>query len=314
MNVRNNILVYLTHPHVKAWNFLPAHGKILEEKAPKIKVIICSNSKEFLRRLPEAEMVIVWSFRNEWLDKALNLKFIATPAAGKDWVNLEKSKIKVSYGSFHGPMMAESIVGAIFYFLKAFHLSKKMQLQKKWARIKVSTQLGSLKRSRVTILGFGKIGQCLGKFLKPYGCSITGIKRTPAERPSYFTEEDRILTVDKISDVLKTTDHLILALPSGLETDGLVTSELLNKLPASCYIYNVGRGNVYQEQDLVELLQKKRLAGAYLDVFAVEPLPEESCLWELDNVLIQPHLSAASPHYLELFVEELAEKVNSGKI
>ena len=80
-------------------------------------------------------------------------------------------------------MMAESIVGAIFYFLKAFHLSKKMQLQKKWVRIKVSTQLGSLKGSRVTILGFGKIGQCLGKFLKPYGCSITGIKRVPAERP-----------------------------------------------------------------------------------------------------------------------------------
>ena len=62
------------------------------------------------------------------------------------------------------------------------------------------------------------------------------------------------------------------------------------------------------------MLQKKKLAGAYLDVFSIEPLPEESRLWELDNVLIQPHLSAASPHYLELFVEELAEKVNNGEI
>jgi len=189
-----------------------------------------------------------------------------------------------------------------------------MQLQKKWARIKVSEQLGSLKGSRITILGFGKIGQCIGKFLKPYGCAITGLKRTPGERPDYFKEDDRILSVDKTSDVLKTTDHLVLALPGGLETEGLVTLELLNKLPASCYIYNVGRGNVYQEQDLVEVLQKRKVAGAYLDVFAVEPLPEESRLWELDNVLIQPHLSAASPHYLELFVKELAEKVNSGEI
>ena len=83
-------------------------------------------------------------------------------------------------------MIAESIVGAVFYFLKAFHLSKKMQLQKKWARIEISDKLGSLKGSRVTILGFGKIGQCIGKFLKPYGCTIVGIKRIPAERPWLF--------------------------------------------------------------------------------------------------------------------------------
>ena len=106
----------------------------------------------------------------------------------------------------------------------------------------------------------------------------------------------------------------ILALPGGEETEGLVTRQLLNVLPSTCYIYNVGRGNVYQEKDLVEMLQSRRLAGAYLDVFAVEPLPGESLLWELDNVLIQPHLSAASPQYLKQFVEELVEKVNNGKI
>jgi phosphoglycerate dehydrogenase-like enzyme len=63
----------------------------------------------------------------------------------------------------------------------------------------------------------------------------------------------------------------------------------------------------------VASLENRKLAGAYLDVFAVEPLPEESRLWEMENVLIQPHLSAASPQYLELFVEELAEKINNGK-
>ena len=313
MNIKKNVLVYLTHPHVQAWNFLPIHRKLLEDSVPGLNISICLNLKEFLDRLPEAEIVIVWFFKNDWLEKAVNLELIVTPAAGRDWVNLETSKIKVSYGRFHGPMIAESILGAVFYFLKAFHFSKKMQLQKKWARTKISERLGSLKGSRVTILGFGNIGQCVGKFLKPYGCVITGIKRTLVKGPDYFEDGDRVLTVDKISEVLETTDHLVLVLPGGVETQGLLTYELLSKLPANSYIYNVGRGNVYEEQDLVAILQEDKIAGAYLDVFDAEPLSEKSLLWQLDNVLIQPHISAASPQYLELFIEELAEKINNAK-
>ena len=313
MNIKKNVLVYLTHPHVQAWNFLPIHRKILEDSVPGLNVSICLNLKDFLDRLPEAEIVIVWFFKNDWLEKAINLELIATPAAGRDWVNVETSKIKVSYGRFHGPMIAESILGAVFYFLKAFHFSKKMQLQKKWARTKISERLGSLKGSRVTILGFGNIGQCVGKFLKPYGCVITGIKRTLVKGPDYFEDGDRVLTVDKISEVLETTDHLVLVLPGGVETQGLLTYELLSKLPANSYVYNVGRGNVYEEQDLVAILQEDKIAGAYLDVFDAEPLSEKSLLWQLDNVLIQPHISAASPQYLELFIEELAEKINNAK-
>ena len=313
MNIKKNVLVYLTHPHVQAWNFLPSHRKLLEDSVPGLNVSIYLSLKEFLDRLPEAEVIIVWFFKNDWLEKAINLERIVTPAAGRDWVNLETSKIKVSYGRFHGPMIAESILGAVFYFLKAFHFSKKMQLQKKWARTKISERLGSLKGSRVTILGFGNIGQCVGKFLKSYGCVITGIKRTLVKGPDYFEDGDRVLTVDKISEVLATTNHLVLVLPGGVETQGLLTYELLSKLPANSYVYNVGRGNVYEEQDLVAILQEDKIAGAYLDVFDAEPLSEKSLLWPLDNVLIQPHISAASPQYLELFVEELAEEINNLK-
>ena len=308
MNIKK-ILVYLTHPHVQAWNFLPIHRKLLEDSVPGLNISICLNLKEFLDRLPEAKIVIVWFFKNDWLEKAINLERIVTPAAGRDWVNLETSKIKVSYGRFHGPMIAESILGAVFYFLKAFHFSKKMQLQKKWARTKISERLGSLKGSRVTILGFGNIGQCVGKFLKPYGCVITGIKRTPIKDPDYFENCDRVLKMEEISEVLKTTDLLILALPGGVETKEILTYELLCELPIHCYLFNIGRGNVYKEQDLAAVLNEKKIAGAYLDVFSIEPLSVKSSLWEMDNVLIQPHISAASPQYMQLFVEELAKKI-----
>ena len=80
-----------------------------------------------------------------------------------------------------------------------------------------------------------------------------------------------------------------------------------------CYLFNIGRGNVYKEQDLAAVLNEKKIAGAYLDVFSIEPLSEKSSLWEMDNVLIQPHISAASPLYMQLFVEELAEKIRDFK-
>ena len=313
MNIKKNVMVYLTHTHVQAWNFLPSHRKLLEDSVPGLNVSIYLSLKEFLDRLPEAEVIIVWIFNADWIEKAPNLKFIFTPAAGKDWIKLDKSAVKISYGRFHGPMIPESIFGAIFYFLKAFHFSKKMQSQQKWARVKISKRLGSLKGSRVTILGFGNIGQCVGKFLKPYGCIITGIKRTLVMPPDYFEDCDRILKIEKISEVLEATDHLILASPGGVETQGLLIYEFLSKLPPNCYLYSVGRGNVYEEQDLVAILQVNKIAGAYLDVFSVEPLSGKSSLWQIDNVLIQPHISAASSHYLELFVEELAGKINNLK-
>ena len=310
---RKTILVYLTHPHVEAWNFKPEHQTLLERRAPGLKVEVCLNSREFKERLPKSEAVIIWFFKRQWLESAPKLKLIATPAAGKDWIEVEAGAgLQISFGGFHGSLIAESVVGAMLYFLKAFPLSAEMQKQKKWARVKISAKLQSLYKSRVTILGFGKIGNAIAERLKSFGCTLTGIKRSPIPVPECFSDSDRIVTSGNWQSVFAETDHLICVLPG--EVSGVLQVEHFKALPKSCYFYNVGRGNAYQENDLVEALQTGEIAGAYLDVFEEEPLPETSQFWETDNVLIQPHLSAASPQYLELFVEELAAKINSGEL
>ncbi len=308
--IYNKILVYLTHPHVDAWNFKPEHKALLQSLLPSA-VQVCANTKEFKDKLPEADAVIVWFFKEEWLENALKLKLIATPAAGNDWISWQPPEnLKLSFGGFHGPMMAESVIGAMLHFLKAFPLSTKMQRKNKWARVKISKKQQSLYKARVTILGFGKIGNTLGRLLKPFGCKITGIKRTEMAEPDYFDAQDKILTTDRLESVLPETDHLICALPGGEATHEIINSAHFKKLPKTSFIYNVGRGNIYKEFDLVEALKVGEIAGAYLDVFGKEPLPEFSRLWGLGNVLIQPHISAASPQYLELFVEELAARIN----
>jgi phosphoglycerate dehydrogenase-like enzyme len=306
------LLVYLTHPHVNTWNFKPEHKEILETEVSGLEVTVCFNSGEFREHLPNAQAVVVWYFKREWLPKAPQLELIATPAAGTDWIEVPASEnLKISHGGFHGWMIAESVTGALFYFCKAFALSSAMQSQAKWARIKISDRIQSLYEANVTILGFGKIGTIIGQALKPFGCTLTGVKRTATEPPEYFSKEDRVVTVNHLPEVLRTTDHLILVLPGGQDTQGILTREHFKILPSSSVVYSVGRGNVYKEEDMVDALSNREIAGAYLDVFEKEPLPEESPLWKMDNVLIQPHLSAASPQYLELFVRELAGKINS---
>jgi phosphoglycerate dehydrogenase-like enzyme len=336
-NMNKIVLVYLTNPHVKAWNFAPRHLVPLRKAIPNSEIIVCNGSKEFLGHLPSAEAVVVWHFKKDWLASAPQLRLIATPAAGKDWIEVQETeKIKISFGGFHGSMIAESIVGAIFYFCKAFQPSSIYQKERKWARVEISDKLTSLYRSRVTILGFGKIGREIGRVIKPFGCHITGVKRVPSPPPAYFTHEDRVMTVESLPEILKSTDHLVLALPSqrpggtGLSAEKttadpqllavthssnsnyscLFTREYFRLLPSHSLFYNVGRGDVYRENDLVEALQNKEIAGAYLDVFETEPLPENSPLWGMENVLIQPHVSAASPQYLDLYFDELAGKIN----
>lgn len=304
------ILAYLTHPHVEAWNFQDRHREQFSRQCPGVQLVVCRNSKEFLSRLPDAEGVIVWFFKKEWVKISANLKWIATPAAGADWIAPGvEDQLPVFFGGFHGPMMAESIVGVMLYFCKAFGLSRDLQKKHKWAPVKISQRITSLYQKRVTILGFGRIGQTIGRVLKPFGCHLTGVKRTAIQPPDYFDGHDRVVTADRLMAVLPETDHLVLVLPGTAETDGLFTREHFRQLPRHCLLYNVGRGNVIREADLVQALREKRIAGAYLDVFETEPLPESSELWDMENVLIQPHLSAASPHYLDLFVDELIPRL-----
>ncbi len=306
----NNLLIYLTHPYVKAWNFKERQVEQFCRQYPEAEVMLCHRSRDFLEKLPQAEGVIVWYFKSEWLGRAPNLRWIATPAAGREWIDLpQDSSITVHHGGFHGMMMAESVLGAVLYFAKAFELSRSMQEKKKWAPIKISDRIGSLYQSQVTILGFGRIGTAIGRVIKPFGCRLAGVKRTPIAPPDYFDEGDRIVTVEDLDSVLPDTDHLIVVLPGGEETDGLLSKDRLAMLPKHACLYNVGRGNAVREVDLVNALQGKQIAGAYLDVFETEPLPESSPLWELPNVLLQPHISAASPQYLDLFVEELLTKL-----
>ena len=141
----------------------------------------------------------------------------------------------------------------------------------------------------ITVLGTGDIGTSFARRAKAMGAkSICGVRRTikPAD-PAF----DRIVTLSDLDSVLPDTDILVMALPSTGETVGVLSRERIALLPQHAVVVNVGRGTAIDQEALAEALNAERIAGAALDVFVPEPLPQDHYLWTTKNLLITPHVA-----------------------
>ena len=308
------VAIHLIHPSVSCWNFGERHLEKLRTSLPRETFVRCESSTEFLSALPEAEIALVWTFRQEWLDCARRLRWIVTPAAGRDYFRIRApAGVDIDYGSFQGEVMAETVLGMMLTQVRGLHLATGMRLRQgsiedPWPRAKFDRQARPLRGSHLVILGFGNIGRWVGRLAKPFGVRITGVSSNPGARPDYFDAEDTQLPVGRLDEVLPETDHLVLTLPGGSSTRHIIDARRLALLPSHAVVYNVGRGNAIDEKALVAALRDARIAGAALDVYEREPLPPDSPLRHCPGVLLLPHASAISPNYLDLFVDEFVEK------
>lgn len=299
----NNLLIHL-HNNVDAFTLKLRHIDKIRKNLPDIHITVAGGNNDFMEKLPEAECALVWSFKSEWYEKAPKLKMLFTPAAGHDWVAEDPSgRVKSFYGTFHGRIMRESLLSMMLYFNR--HLGKSLDDKNRhiWGRLDYS-RCEALFSQQVMIIGFGPLGQAMAELLKTLGSVITVVKRNITGCESNNPNIDRMITFDRLAEELPRADHVVLVLPGGASTDGIITARHFDAMKPGAYLYNLGRGNCYREEDLLSALEKGPLAGAGLDVFAEEPLPSSSPLWEQHNVLITPHSSAISKEYIDLFIEE----------
>ena len=308
MNI-TNLLINLQNKSVAAFSSTARHIEHIQGALPGCSITVAEGKTEFLSKLPEAECALVWSFKPEWYAVAPKLKAVFTPAAGHDWVAEDPSgRVQTFYGSFHGRIMRESLLSMMLYFNRRIGASVEDQKQGVWGRDDYSSCVG-LFSQQVLIIGCGALGQSMAALLKAFGARITGVRRTvPEEIPACI---DSMISFDRLEEELPNADHLVLLLPGEKETDGIITAQHFAAMKPGAFLYNLGRGNCYQEQDLVAALKSGPLAGAGLDVFAHEPLPAASPLWEQPNVLITPHSSAVSREYIDLFIQEWLERLRA---
>lgn len=298
----SRLLIHL-HNSVDAFALKQRHVDLLREHLPDTCITVAEGNRDFLDRLPEADCALVWVFKAEWYAMAPQLKVLFTPAAGHDWVAGDPSgRVRTFYGSYHGRIMRESLLAMMLYFNRKLGKSLEDRKNRVWGRLDYQGTV-ALFSQRVLIVGFGAIGRSIAGLLKAFGTEVVAAKRSTAGFEGH-PDIDRVIAFERLEEELPHADHVVLVLPGGAETDGIFTARHFAAMKPGAYLYNLGRGNCYREEDLVRALGSGPLAGAGLDVFAREPLDQASPLWGFDNVLLTPHSSAISREYIDLFMEE----------
>ena len=199
-------------------------------------------------------------------------------------------RLTTSAGSTAAPIAQTAITGLL---MLARHFPRWLaaQRERRWDPMRVPDFPRDLVGQTALVLGLGSIGSEIARLAQALGLKVIGIRRSP-QQPG--DPVDELHTVDKLPQLLPHCDWLIVACPLTTETRGLIDAAMLARLPPGARIINIARGEIIDETALIAALREGRLSGAYLDVFEKEPLPAESPLWDLPNVLVTPHNSAAA--------------------
>lgn len=236
--------------------------------------------------------------------KAPNLRWLHTFSAGVDdpfFAALRERGVRLSTSSgAHAVPIAQTVI----LYLLALSRDLPGWLVDQAARRWNPRTIRDLQGLRVGVLGLGPIGCEVARLSRSLGMRVTGVRRTPRG-----DEPCETVALSDLDDLLPQVDALVVALPLGDETRGLIDARRLALLPPGALFVNVGRGPIVDEPALIEALRAGRLGGAGLDVFAEEPLSPTSALWSLPNVIVTPHSSGNCPENqlraTEIFLENL---------
>jgi phosphoglycerate dehydrogenase-like enzyme len=229
-------------------------------------------------------------FRFTPIERFTKLRFIQLISAGFDFLPLpyveEKGIAWFRAENVHGSPMAEHTVGAVLDLYRKRRFYDAAQREHRWER---STDIPELSGRKICIVGAGQVGtECAMRF-RAFGCEVVGIARSPGDRPGF----DAVYDLSELNALLPSCDVAVVTLPAAPETKHLFGSDRFFLMKDGAVFVNIGRGSVVDEAALIEVLKSGKLMGAALDVFEREPLPKDSPLWDMENVILTPHNSAA---------------------
>lgn len=279
------------------FEMLPDQFERLKTDFPELDFVYCTDVKEALGHLQRTHILLAFFLCNrKMLDAAPQLKWVQTISAGVDYVDCEevrRREILLTNGrGIHLIQMAEYAIASMINLARGFHIMFRNQLQKRWDRDVPKQEIHG---ATLGILGLGAIGGEVARKAKLMGMRVIGVKR----RPEPCESVDTVYGPDQMETVFQTSDYIINLLPHTPATRKIIDRRYFELMKPTACLINIGRGQTVNEDDLIAALEAKRFKAMVSDVFYKEPLPEESRLWELDNVILTPHICGGSPRYVE---------------
>lgn len=262
---------------------------------PDVDFDFCEDRKCLKDAIAEAEVYFGWLDRETFL-AAKQLKWIQSPSTGIDgFLSIselrESDVLLTSARGTHAACLAEHALAMIFAFTRGIVAFIHHQQNHQWASRNLRNALVELTDSTVGIVGFGTVGQALAKRVEPFNARVLAVDIFPGEKPDTVAQLDGIEGLDGL---LMASDYVVITVPYTEDTKGMIGAEQLALMKPSAILVGISRGGVIDEAALVKALEERTIAAAALDVFEQEPLPEDSPLWDVDNLLITPHAAGGS--------------------
>lgn len=251
---------------------------------------------EFDIVLTKAEVIYGFRLPRNLLDRAPGLKWIQVMSAGVDRFLtsefLKSPVVLTNVSGIHATPIGEFVMEQMLMFVKGAARCFEMKQRKQWTRY----NSGVLRGKTVGIVGLGSIGKEVARLSTSFGMRVLATRRSN-QRAKSTRNVDLMLSREELPQLLSESDFVVITLPYTRETDKIIGEKELAMMKPTARIINIGRGRIIDEEALVRALSANRIAGAGLDVFATEPLPPDSKLWELPNVLFSPHVSGGMEDY-----------------
>jgi phosphoglycerate dehydrogenase-like enzyme len=300
-------LLIALHHRFELWQIPPWFADRLRHDFPQLEVVHLPNYDRVMEEITDADIAISWSLRGEQIQAANKLRWIHSTAAAVHQMmtpELRATRIVVTNArDVHGAVVAEHAIALAFALAKRIPQTVRYQEQNHWAQHDLwndRPRPRELNGATMTIVGLGAIGVPLARLAKSLGMRVVGVR----EHPDRGIElADIIYGFEELEQALTVGDFVVLAVPVTPKTRHLMNAERLARLKPDAYLINVGRGVLIDETALADALRAKSLGGVALDVTTEEPLPEDSPLWCLQNVLITPHIAGLTEKMWERHYE-----------
>ena len=271
------------------------YKRALEPDFPDLLIRACKTEKEVGDFIEKARILLTFNISDSMMQKAVNLEWIQALGTGVDSIlglpSLPKGVLITSTRGIHGPQMSELAMLLMLALTRRFQDTVRNQDNAVWDRW--SAEL--LFKKKVGILGLGAVGEEIARKCKAFGMTVYGVDRL--KKP--VEALDRCFGLDGLLAVAREVDYFIVVVPLTPETGGMVGTEVISAMKPSAYLLNLARGPVVDEKALIRALESGTLAGAGLDVFDEEPLPQSHPFWKMKNVIVTPHVGGTSTFYVE---------------
>ena len=282
----------------------------MKEKYPDIEFEVCLESDKLVDAIGDADVYIGF-LNTETFNAAKQLKWIQSPASGVNYFldveGLPESDVVLTSASgTHGGSVAESAIAMMLAFTRGIRASVQNQPDHKWAMKEIRAQNTELGGCTAGLVGFGQIGHALAQRLSGFEMRIIAVDKFPKEKPEYVAE---LWGMDKLGDLLAESDFVITLVPYTAETVNLIGEAEIAKMKPSAMLVGMSRGGIINEDAMTKALKEGSIACAACDVFETEPLPEDSELWDLDNLLVAAHIAGGTQREFERIMPIIYENI-----